>query len=163
METLLFKHETNCVCTNKSFSLCYGVEHTSRRDWFLKLGLKKSPVWLLEENTAYSKAKYTFLHDNIPAALSVVNIESFVVQWDSNTQFWYWSVGMERSDKEERWSWTQCEWALLEFCAGTGLSIKKKFFQHRDIHKYVWIRDTLWVCGHFKNTSHSYRLPFGKA
>src|SRR5699024_43640 len=32
---------------------------------------------------------------------------------------------------------------LLEFCASNALSIMNTYFQHKDIHKFTWYRDSL--------------------
>ena len=111
----------------------------------LRVRLETKTLSLVQAYAPNLEAEYAAFLDEVDAALEKVpNTESFILMGDFNAhvgndiQTWGSVIG-RNGDAHQNANGEK----VLDFCCANGLSIMNTFFQHKDIHKYTWYRDSL--------------------
>jgi hypothetical protein len=111
----------------------------------MKLKLQKTNLTLVQVYAPNLEADYAAFLDEVDDALQrVADTESVLIMGDfnahvgSDSQTWSGVIG-RNGDPDLNANGVK----LLDFCCGNGMSIMNTYFQHRDIHKYTWYRDTV--------------------
>jgi exonuclease III len=111
----------------------------------LRVRLETKTLSLVQVYAPNLEAEYAAFLDEVDAALEKVpNTESFILMGDFNAhvgndiQTWGSVIG-RNGDAHQNANGEK----VLDFCCANGLSIMNTFFQHKDIHKYTWYRDSL--------------------
>jgi hypothetical protein len=111
----------------------------------MKLKLPNTILTLVQVYAPNLEAEYAAFLDEVDDALQrVADTESVLIMGDfnahvgSDTQAWSGVIG-RNGDPDLNANGAK----LLDFCCGNGMSIMNTYFQHRDIHKYTWHRDTV--------------------
>jgi exonuclease III len=118
----------------------------SERVAILRLNVGSRNLALVQIYAPNDGKEYTTFLDEVTEALetvppteSVMLIGDFNAHVGNDDQTWRGVIG--RNGPAD---FNHNGRLLLDFCACSGLSIMNTYFQHRDVHKYTWYRET---CG----------------
>ncbi|CAF3742888.1 unnamed protein product [Rotaria sp. Silwood1] len=108
----------------------------------IRLQLKRTTLTIIQIYAPNNEADYSIFLDmvfttieSVPVTDSILLIGDFNAHVGNDSQTWNGVIG-PNGDKDINNQGRQ----LLDFCANSGLSIMNTFFQHKNIHKYIWYK-----------------------
>ncbi|GAB0098907.1 hypothetical protein DMENIID0001_147140 [Sergentomyia squamirostris] len=117
----------------------------SERTMGLKIQLEKTTLAVVQVYAPNAESEYTAFLMEVEGILEkAAEADDFVLLGDFNAhvgtdcETWQGVIG-----KNDDAHLNENGRMLLDFCATQGLAIMNTFFQHKDIHKYTWYRDSL--------------------